>query len=374
MIDPKYFFNALKNEGIENFCGVPDSLLKDICAYISDNTEDCNHMITANEGSAIALAAGQYISSGRPSLVYMQNSGFGNAVNPLLSLADKDVYSIPMLVMIGWRGEPGVKDEPQHVKQGFIMESLLQSCDLNYYIIDDKSHDIDLIINAAVKRSLSECAPVILLVRKNTFAKYRLKEAQSNLSNLTREEAIKAVIGSSSKDDIIVSTTGMASRELYEIRISNKQPHSNDFLTVGSMGHASMIALGIAQRTTKNVYCIDGDGSAIMHLGNMSSVGQSNRNNYIHILLNNAAHDSVGGQPTLAGKIDLSEVASACGYKSVKTVNNAKDIELNINNFFNLDGPHLLQVKICKGSRSDLGRPKSSPAENKKLLMSTIKN
>jgi phosphonopyruvate decarboxylase len=373
MISAKDFFDALTEQGVTNFSGVPDSLLKDICAYISDNTSSTQHVITANEGAAIALAAGQYLTSGKPSLVYMQNSGFGNAINPLLSLVDQKVYSIPMLVMIGWRGEPGVKDEPQHLKQGEIMIDLLDACGLPTVVIDAKTPNINEELELAMKQSINGSQPVVLLIRKGTFKTYKLKNIALDISQETREEAINKVIEASEENDLFISTTGMASRELFEIRVKNNQPHDRDFLTVGSMGHASMIALGIAQNTDKHVFCIDGDGACLMHLGNLTSIGQSGAINLIHILLNNSAHDSVGGQPTVAGQVDLTLIAKACGYASVGSISEIEKIGSYIMQLKHHPGPHLLEVKIKKGSRAALGRPTSTPRENKEALMKFLK-
>lgn len=369
MIDVKDFFDSLANEGISRFCGVPDSLLNNICAYISDNTTPSEHLITANEGSAVALAVGQYIATREPSLVYMQNSGFGNAVNPLLSLADAKVYGIPMLVMIGWRGEPGTKDEPQHVKQGEVMERLLNACDIPSIIIDAATRNIETVLKSLVDKAITNNQPVVLLVKKGTFEPYKLKNIEPDISEGSREDAINNVVEASLKDDIFVSTTGMASRELFEIRVRNKQSHEQDFLTVGSMGHASMIALGIAQNTGRHVFCIDGDGASLMHLGNLTSIGQSGAKNFIHVLLNNAAHDSVGGQPTCASAIDIPLIAKACGYVSSVSISKINEIKNCIEFLKSKPGPHLLEVKVRKGSRSDLGRPTSTPAQNKEALM-----
>ena len=263
------------------------SLLKNICAYISDNTTPSEHLITANEGSAVALAVGQYIATRKPSLVYMQNSGFGNAINPLLSLADAKVYGIPMLVMVGWRGEPGVKDEPQHIKQGEVMQPLLDACNLPTIIIHAETKNIEEVLQSAVKLTIANNQPVVLLVKKGTFGPYKLKNVMLDIAEPSREDAIQKIVEASEEEDIFVSTTGMASRELFEIRVKNQQTHDKDFLTVGAMGHASMIALGMAQNTDTHVLCIDGDGASIMHLGNLTTMGQSVAKNLIHIILNN---------------------------------------------------------------------------------------
>lgn len=372
MIDVKVFYEALLDEGIINFCGVPDSLLKNICAYIADHTSLNNHLITANEGSAIALATGQYIATGKPSLVYMQNSGFGNAINPLLSLADPKVYGIPMLLMVGWRGEPGFKDEPQHIKQGLIMEPLIDVCGYLSVVIEPETTNIKYLLREAVLSTTKLNQPVVLLIKKNTFSEYKLKNDLKDLGHFTREEAIKEIIRVTSPDDIFVSTTGMASRELYEIREKSNMNHNRDFLTVGSMGHANMIALGIAQNSKKQIICIDGDGSVIMHLGNLTSIGHSMPKNFIHIIINNISHDSVGGQPTCADRINIPMMAKSFGYNSaikIKELNELKDYFLSLKGH---DGPHLIEIIVKRGSRKDLGRPNTLPSENKKSIMRFI--
>ena len=373
MIDVKIFFDSLVSEGIRNFCGVPDSLLKNICAYITDNTTTNEHLITANEGSAVALAVGQYLATGKPSLVYMQNSGFGNAINPLLSLADAKVYGVPMLLMVGWRGEPGVKDEPQHIKQGEVMEQLLDSCELPTIIIGPETKSIQEVLKSAVRQTIANNQPVVLLVKKGTFEPYNLKNSVPDIAQPSREDTIEMIVEGSEADDIFVSTTGMPSRELFEIRVKKQQTHEKDFLTVGSMGHANMIALGLVQNTDRHVFCIDGDGASIMHLGNLTSTGQSRAKNLIHILLNNAAHDSVGGQPTCADKVDLPSIAKACGYVSFKSISKLDELPNYIQQIKSLAGPHFLEVKIKKGSRSDLGRPTSSPIQNKEAFMKVFR-
>lgn len=374
MISPKQFYEALLESEITKFCGVPDSLLKSFCGYVSEHSASDNHTITANEGSAIALAAGQYIATGSPSLVYMQNSGFGNAVNPLLSLADPLVYGVPMLIMIGWRGEPGVKDEPQHVKQGAVMESLLEACQIPYKILSSDSEDVSCFVKNMVTMAVSKSSPVVVLVKKGTFQPYSWKDKPSQDLEMFREQAIEAVVKSCDERCIFVSTTGMPSRELYEIRERNNHAHDRDFLTVGSMGHASMIALGIAEtQSAKTIVCLDGDGASIMHLGNLTTVGQSDSHNLIHVLLNNGAHDSVGGQPTCGFGIDLAAIALASGYKTAAVVTSNDEISSVIEICQNSMGPHFVEIKINKGARSNLGRPGSSPRDNIVALIDYLK-
>jgi len=372
VIDPKDLFFEFQKNNVTKFSGVPDSLLKNFCAYVSKNADTKNHLITANEGSAIAYASGQYISSGEVSCVYMQNSGFGNSINPILSLASDKVYGIPMVIMVGWRGEPGIKDEPQHIKQGSVMENLLKACDIPYFILDANEKNLTSFMFNIVNTTIKNNSPVVLLVRKNTFKKYELSFPSAKYI-LSREESINAIIESSDDNDIFISTTGMASRELFENRLKDSGEHSRDFLTVGSMGHANMIAYGIAERKKNlKIFCIDGDGASIMHLGNMTSIGQSNLNNFIHIILNNEAHDSVGGQPTCGDKIDFLSIAKSSGYLNCMSASTDKVIKLSIAKLKESKGPNLLEIKVNRGSRSDLGRPTKTPQENKEALMTFL--
>lgn len=372
MVNNELFFNALKESKVDFFCGVPDSLLKEFCGFLTDNTTPKEHFITANEGGAIALACGYHIATNKVPLVYLQNSGLGNIVNPILSLADKEVYGTPMLVMIGWRGEPGVRDEPQHIKQGRVQNNLLDSMELPYVILDKNTKNVEKFISDAVLKAVKLNTPVAIVVRKDTFEAYKSISKASLKFTLSREFAIQSILKRLSKDDIVVSTTGKPSREVFEFRASQNFGHQNDFLTVGSMGHCSQIALGISLHSERNIYCIDGDGSVIMHMGGLSITGQSGAKNFRHIVLNNGAHDSVGGQPTVGFDISISKIALANGYKNVYQAKTAEELESNLNKFVTEEGPVLLEVFISKGARKDLGRPTSSPEENKKALMELL--
>lgn len=353
MIKVDKFVKNLTRSGVDFFCGVPDSLLKSFCAYVTDNCGD-RHVITANEGGAVGLASGHYLATGKLACVYMQNSGQGNAVNPLASLADPDVYSIPMVLVIGWRGMPGVHDEPQHVKQGKITIELMKTLGIPVEVLPDDEKKSAAVLTRMVKLAKRESRPVALIVRKGLFEAYTLKNKNLDVAKAKRESVIEKLLKSFPKNAVIVSTTGMISREVYETRIRLGQGHERDFLTVGSMGHASQIALGIAKAQPKRpVICLDGDGASIMQMGNMAIVGQSGCANLTHIVLNNAAHDSVGGQPTVGGSIDLKKIAAACGY-------NKKG------------APKFKEIKVAKGARADLGRPKESPQVNKKLFMKML--
>ncbi len=374
MLNCADFYNALTAHGIDFFCGVPDSLLKDFCAYITDNAPQGKHIITANEGNAIALAAGVYLSTGKPALVYMQNSGQGNAVNPLVSLADEDVYQIPLLMLIGWRGEPGIKDEPQHAKQGKITLKLLETLNIPYSILPDNKSDMENCLNNAISEMRISNAPYALIIKKGTFETYKLQNNTFNNYEMTREDAIKIIVDNLGSTDVIISTTGMTSRELYEYREALNQTGSSDFLTVGSMGHSSAIALGMAlNKPSKQVFCLDGDGAAIMHLGAFTTIGTNAPTNFKHILINNGAHDSVGGQPTCGFKIDFCKIAIASNYEDAFSVDNAHALKDKIITLKEIEGPALLEIKVKKGARKDLGRPKSTPIENKNKFMEFLR-
>lgn len=370
MIRPSYFYDLLKQNDIRFFAGVPDSLLKNLCAFLTDNVEKKNNIIAANEGGAMGLAAGYYLSTGKIPVVYMQNSGLGNTVNPLLSLTDKEVYSIPVLLIIGWRGEPGVHDEPQHVKQGKLTLPLLDTMGIKHEILTENEAELAAQIGRANDYMLRTKESFALVVRKGTFDDYKLQNAIQSSCNLIREEAIGLVAATMQPKDVVVSTTGMISRELFEYRTTHGEGHECDFLTVGSMGHASQIALGIAlNQPQRNVYCFDGDGATIMHMGSLSITASMQPANYYHIVFNNGAHDSVGGQPTVGLNINLTAIAKDCGYKTVLSVDSADDLQKALATLTRQPAPALLEVKVKKGARKDLGRPTTTPVQNKEALM-----
>lgn len=373
MIRPEYFYNTLRGMGIDFYTGVPDSLLKDICAYITDHADRKNNIIAANEGGAVGLAAGYHLATGNIPVVYMQNSGLGNTVNPLMSLTDSDVYRIPVLLVIGWRGEPGVHDEPQHVKQGKTTLPLLDAMEIRHEIMSGDEAELEKQLAGGVRYMKETGRAFALVVKKGTFGKYKLQNGTHNPYTMEREEAIKAVAGAMDVKDIVVSTTGKISRELFEHRTATGEGHSRDFLTVGSMGHASQIALGIAlNRPERNVYCFDGDGAAIMHMGGMGIVASMLPGNFYHIVFNNGAHDSVGGQPTIGFGIDMPKIAAGCGYKTVMSVATRSELDAILPTLTTLPAPLLLEIKVKKGSRDDLGRPTTTPVENKEALMSFL--
>jgi len=369
-IKPADFYDQLASHGVEFFTGVPDSLLKEFCLCIDDRISKDKHIITANEGNAVALAAGYYLASKALPLVYMQNSGLGNAINPLLSLCDPDVYSIPMLIMIGWRGEPGVKDEPQHVKQGKIQLELLETMDIPFEIISKDDDNFAIKISTAVEKAKSERRPAVLLIKKGSFEKYGKEIQKVDDQRMVREEALEIILDNLDSDTIVVVTTGKTSREIFEIREKNNQSHEQDFLTVGSMGHCSAIALGIAlTKPHRQVVCIDGDGAMLMHLGSLTSIATLKPKIFRHILMNNEVHESVGGQNTAARDLDMTAIVNSLGASKIFKAETLADLEANISDFISCSGPSFLEVKIRPGSREDLGRPTIKPVDNKEKFM-----
>jgi phosphonopyruvate decarboxylase len=378
MISPKFFIEKLRENGIDCFAGVPDSLLKNVCAYITDHCDAQHNIIAANEGAAVGIAAGHYLATGQPACVYMQNSGEGNIINPLASLTDPEVYNIPVLLLIGWRGRPGVHDEPQHVKQGKVTTGLLNVMGVNYEVLSKDEEKAEKQISKAVQ-ALNTKEVFALVIEKDTFEDYKLQNVEKNDLSMSREEAIRTVAAALGEKDVIVSTTGMISRELFEYRTAMHQGHERDFLTVGSMGHASQIALGIAMaQPERRVWCFDGDGAAIMHMGSMAIVASKEPKNYVHVVFNNGAHDSVGGQPTVGLSIDLPAIARAAGYKAALSVSGKDELEKALSTLttqlLTLGGPILLEVRVKKGNRKDLGRPTTTPIQNKEALMSFLQD
>jgi phosphonopyruvate decarboxylase len=368
MLEPRDFFDSLGKAGVSFYTGVPDSLLRDFNAYVAEH--QANHVVAANEGGAIALAAGHYLATGQLALVYMQNSGLGNAVNPLVSLADPVVYSIPMLLLIGWRGEPGKRDEPQHIKQGAITLELLEALGMPYAVIDASTEDIGSVTREAAAIAKAKSCPFGLVVRERTFKGYTLQKDLRTRYSLTREDALKAILETVGDNAAVVSTTGMASREIFEYRDALDQSHACDFLTVGSMGHASQIALGIARATpNRDIYCLDGDGAAIMHLGALAIIGSLAPANFRHMIINNGAHDSVGGQPTAGLDINFPGIALACGYTYSMVAGSEDEISSGMQALSSVPGPTLLEIRVTKGNRPSLGRPTTTPLENKALFM-----
>lgn len=372
VISCEFFCQILNENGIGFFSGVPDSLLKDFCAYVTAHYSRNDHVIAANEGGAVALASGVHLATGEIPLVYMQNSGQGNAANPLISLADPAVYSIPLLLLIGWRGQPGVKDEPQHKKQGAITLDFLDTLRIPYRVLSNTPEGAREDVKSLVTSMKETQAPAALVVQKGTFEAYKAPAGTTDVRTcrLTREEAIKQITDRLDARDVVVSTTGKISRELYEYRANSNGGHHSDFLTVGSMGHCSQIAMGIAiSKSDRRVFCLDGDGAVIMHMGALAIIGSAGSKNLKHIVLNNGCHDSVGGQPTCGFSIDIVDVAKSCGYFVALRAETRDELDAAVGTLKESEGPALLEVRVSPGSRSDLGRPSTSPAENKSEFM-----
>lgn len=367
------FINALN---VNCYVGVPDSQLKALCNYLFDKfgVDSKHHMIAANEGNAVAFAAGQYLATGKPSLVYMQNSGEGNAINPIASLASTDVYAIPTIFVIGWRGEPGVNDEPQHVQQGKITIELLDLLEISSYVLDKSTTQNDLL--GAMKNfqnDLNNGKSVAFIVRKGAL-EYESDTNYSNYNVLIREDILRQIL-KISKNDPIVSTTGKTSRELFELREELNQSHKFDFLTVGSMGHASSIALGIAMsKPEQRIWCIEGDGAVLMHMGALAVIGTSAPTNFIHVVINNEAHESVGGMPTAVQHSKLTEIALACGYKNAYSASKQEELNSVLKEVVSQEGPSFVEIKSAIGSRENLGRPTSTPQQNKAAFMDYLQS
>ena len=356
------------------YTGVPDSQLKALCNYLMHEygISSEHHMIAANEGNCVALAAGYHLATGKVPVVYMQNSGEGNVINPVASLTNDNVYAIPMIFIIGWRGQPGVHDEPQHVYQGKITNTLLEIMDIDSFVVTEATTCEELETKMQdFKELLDKGKSVAFVIEKNAL-KYDAMVRYENTYTVSREEALKHILAVS-QDDPVICTTGKASREVFEIREANGQGHGYDFLTVGSMGHSSTIALGIALHKPKTkVWCLDGDGAMLMHMGAMAVIGANAPKNMIHIVINNEAHETVGGMPTVANKVDLLMIARACGYKYMASVSDIQSLEKELLKLKGHNGLCLLEVKCSIGARADLGRPTTTPGENKAAFMAYL--
>ena len=361
--------------GSDFYTGVPDSQLKALCNYLMDTygIDPHHHVIAANEGNCTALAAGYHLATGRVPVVYMQNSGEGNIINPVASLLNDKVYAIPVVFIIGWRGEPGIHDEPQHIYQGEVTVKLLEDMDIKPFVIGKDTTDDEVEKAMEDFRSiLAAGKDVAFVIRKGALTDAP-KVDYKNDNHMIREEIIKHIVKASGEDPI-VSTTGKASRELFETRVANGQSHKYDFLTVGSMGHSSSIALGVAiNKPDTRIWCVDGDGAVLMHMGSMAVMGANKPKNLIHIVINNGAHETVGGMPTVAGAIDLVAVAKACGYPYAICVDTFEDLDKELEAAKRRNELSLIEVKCSIGAREDLGRPTTTALENKKNFMEYLR-
>lgn len=373
-MNAKLFYEILVSNNINYFTGVPDSLIKPFCDYLIEiHGVTNNHIIAANEGNAVALAAGYHLSTGEIPCVYLQNSGLGNVINPIASLLNEKIYGIPCVFVVGWRGEPEVQDEPQHMFQGEITLDLVKVLGLEHFIIDKETTEKEL--RSKMERFgvlLDSGKSVAFVIKKGGFS-YDKKVHYKDIGTVAREDIIRAIT-KVAKEDLFIATTGKTSRELFEIRKKNGQPHKYDFLTVGSMGHSSSIALGIALcNPRKRVWCLDGDGAALMHMGAMAVIGAKSPDNFVHVLINNGAHESVGGQPTVAGKVEFGKIALACGYKAAYCLSKLDELNMILSELEGIRGPIFIEMKSATGSRDDLGRPTTTPRENKNAFMQYVK-
>ena len=378
MVSCEELFNVFNKKGITFFSGVPDSTFKDWMKFLSrHHGEKLTNIMACNECEAIAIVSGHYLATGKIGVVYMQNSGEGKTVNPLTSLCDPDVYSIPLIMMIGWRGEPGKKDEPQHKKMGRVMIPLLESLEVPYEIMPDEIGKAETVIASMVDISQDRKTPVALIIKRNTFEKYDLENmdvsGSSREDSMDREDAITVIVDNLADDEIIVSTTGKTSRELFEYRVQRSE-EPRDFYTVGSMGCAASIANGIAlSKQNRKVLIFDGDGAVLMQMGSLATIGYYQAKNLYHILFDNNSYESTGGQPTTANKLDFEKIAIGCNYMRAVTVKTKAELMDAVNNLKNIEGPYMIIVKVRKGSRKNLGRPTKTPIENKEEFMKRFK-
>ncbi|MCL1884886.1 MAG: phosphonopyruvate decarboxylase [Defluviitaleaceae bacterium] len=365
-MEAKNFLTLLGDLGCEFYTGVPDSLLSPfIDAIMDEHGISEKHVVAANEGAAVGLAAGHYLATSRPAVVYMQNSGIGNAVNPICSLLHEKVYAIPAVFVIGWRGEPGTKDEPQHIFQGESTLPLLECMEIPYVIISNETHDLN---TEEFKERLKNGQSVAFVIQKDSLQNSK-KIKYSSDASLSREDALKTILNAF-KNEIFVCTTGKLSREIFEIRENNNESHDHDFLTVGSMGHSLMIAFGIAlNKKSKKVFCLDGDGAILMHMGSLAVVGVHSPKNLVHIVINNGAHETVGGLPAVSNCLVLHETAKTLGYIKNLRVSSVEELKIALGSLNEGDGPVFIEIICNLISRQNLGRPTTTPIQNKNSLM-----
>jgi len=372
MIDPEKLYGFLKEKGVSFFSGVPDSLLKYFLKYLQDHSESDSHIITANEGLAIGLASGYHFATGKLPLVYLQNSGLGNIINPVTSLADAEMYSVPLLLMIGWRGRPGHQDEPQHTKMGKITVSVLDVLGIPNFILESDEQTSFNNISLAIKEAVVNQKPVAILVPEGIFEQYNGKKEIDNYS-LLREGVIKNLLSHLNGNEIVVCTTGKIGREFYEQNIAAGTKINKYMLSAGAMGHANHIALGLKLASDEKVIILDGDGAILMHMGSLPVIAHLAENNFIHIVLNNGSHESVGGQPTEGFFADFSAIAASSGYNNVLSISSEEELAHWLTNGLNESKTQFVEIKTSRVSRNDLIRPAGSPLQWKENLMSAIK-
>lgn len=367
-MDAQSLFRIFSAQELTFFSGVPDSTFKGWMSFLTANDKQLTHRIACNECEAVALAAGYHLASGKVGVVYMQNSGEGKTVNPLTSLCDRDVYSIPLLLMIGWRGRPGCPDEPQHRKMGRVTLPLLDVLEIPHFMLPQDEKGAEAAVSAAKQSAISGQSAAALIICEGVIGDFQGSTAPAPAVRMTRETAIRAIVARLEPDAVVVSTTGKTSRELFECRVARSEtPH--DFYTVGSMGCAASIAHAVAlTRPNRPVYVFDGDGALLMQLGALATIGYYQPANLTHFVFDNAAHDSTGGQPTASPAVDIVAVARACSYQAAIRVSTPEELESALTSRRH-PGPAMVVVAVEKGSRKDLGRPTTTPIENKLRFM-----
>jgi phosphonopyruvate decarboxylase len=375
MLDPIDFINKCRQLGVGFFSGVPDSSMKSLCNAICNELDSRMHVISVNEGAAVSLASGVHLGSNLVPLVYFQNSGQGNSLNPLISLASKEVFSIPMIMLVGWRGKPGSVDEPQHSLQGKVTKKIFEEIGIKVIHLSSKEEMANSQLEEALSVAIEISSPVCILVENGTFSDCNLETSRGRESLPRREDALERVLLSAKNRTVFISTTGKTSREVFEIRGRLGQAHERDFLVVGSMGHCSFISVGLAMaRPDVEVICIDGDGSVLMHMGSLPTIAELGCKNLTHVIVNNGVHESVGGHQTTSPDLDFSKVARSCGYRESRRVSNLEDLVETLQDWEKMDGPKLIEIMTRPGSRKDLGRPGKTPLEVKDSFMRFLQN
>lgn len=366
MLTCEKMHGVFRDNGLNYFTGVPDSTFAPWMAYLSDRDDELIHRIAVNEGAAVAHAAGYHLATGELGVVYLQNAGLGNCVNPLTSLVDSEVYGIPMLLMVGWRGEPGQKDEPQHRKMGRVTLPVLDALEVPYRILTPETVEDTVRSSCALARRRQDA--VAFIVRKGLFSAYMPTSAAPARLELSREDAVGIVVDQMTPESVVISTTGKTSRELFECREARHQPHDADFYTVGSMGYCTAIAMEVAlQRADRTVYVLDGDGALLMHMGNTATVGYYAPRNLVHVVLDNNCHESTGGQPTVSSILDIAGMARGCGYVAASTCSSKHELVAALDS--GERGPRMVVVRVRGGARSDLGRPTLTPVQTKQSFI-----
>lgn len=373
MVNQQSLFEALDRLGVKFFTGVPDSLLNDFCLYMTNNIPDSRHVMAANEGNAIGIAAGSYMATGNIPLVYMQNSGIGNATNPLLSLTHNCVYGIPMILVIGWRGDPSINDHAQHKKQGELTPVLMKDMDIPYEILDNDDTVIEK-FTWAVTKAKEISSPVALIAKKAILTQKEKKQQYPESILMNREEAISAVIDVFGEDAIYLGTTGRATREVHEQLKMHGIGEGHEWQNVGSMGHVSSVGLGLALACPdKKIVVFDGDAAAVMHMGALATNCRYKASNLIHIVLNNGVNESVGGQQSAGQLIDLTGVAKSCGYRNIgHAVENKEELQQVMRTLPGDDMPAFVDVHVRQGIRPDMPKLNIDHKAQKEALMKYI--